>query len=95
VAAGTPDELIVRSGLTIAAVDAAPWSEAFARLQARWPVAALYGTKVHIPVAGRGAEEASIRENLAGLTVKSITWQPPTMEDAFIALVDMASVPQG
>jgi ABC-2 type transport system ATP-binding protein len=92
VASGTPDELIRRSGLTIAAVDAAPWPEAFARLQGRWPDAALYGTRVHIPVAGHGAEEQAIREVLAGLEVRSLTWQPPTMEDAFIALVDAALV---
>lgn len=91
VAAGTPDELIARSGLTIVAVDAVPWAEAFARLRARWPGAALYGTRVHVPVAGQGVEERSLREVLAGLDVRSVAWQAPTMEDAFIALVDAAS----
>jgi ABC-2 type transport system ATP-binding protein len=95
VAQGTPDELISRSGLTIVAVDAVPWPEAFARLQARWPGAALYGTHVHIPVERRGAEEQLIRELLIGLEVRSLTWQPPTMEDTFIALVDAgAPTPQ-
>ncbi len=86
VATGTPEELISRSGLTVAAVDAAPWREAFAILQRQWPEAALYGTRIHIPFSGGGAEEQAIREALRGLELRSLTWQRPTMEDAFIAL---------
>jgi ABC-2 type transport system ATP-binding protein len=89
-AAGTPDDLIERSGLSMVAVDAAPWSDAFARLRSRWPDASLYGTQVHIPVANQGTEEMSIREVLVGLDVRSVTWQAPTMEDAFISLVNAA-----
>ncbi len=91
IAAGTPDELIVRSGLSVVAVDAVPWPEAFARLQRRWPAAALYGTRVHIPVGGTDAPDAQIRKVLDGLEVRSISRQAPTMEDAFIGLVDGAS----
>ena len=87
VAVGTPAELVARSGLTVARIDAAPWKEAFARLKARWPGAALHGTRVYIPVAAEGAEEAELRETLEGLELRSLSWHPPSMEDAFIALV--------
>ena len=91
VAAGTPNELIERSGLKVACIDATPWREAFALIQARWPESALYGTRIHIPVSGHGAEEQAIRDVLEGLEVRSLSWQPPSMEDAFIALVDAAA----
>ena len=42
---------------------------------------------MHIPVAGRGAEEDDLRPALEGLELRSLSWEPPTMEDAFIALV--------
>jgi ABC-type multidrug transport system ATPase subunit len=87
IAAGTPHELVERSGLTVARIEAAPWSEAFARLRAHFPDAALYGTRVHIPVAGSGVGEREIRDVLAGLEVRSLTWRAPSIEDAFIALV--------
>ena len=54
-AAGTPADLMARSGLSIAVVVASPWKEAFTRLKQRWPEATLHGTSVHIPVAGPGA----------------------------------------
>ena len=41
--------------------------------------------------AGHGAEERDLRDALAGMDVRSLTWQPPTMEDAFIALVSSPS----
>lgn len=91
VAAGTPNELVERSGLKVACIDANPWREAFALLQARWPESALYGTRIHIPVSGHGAEEQAMREVLEGLEVRSLNWQPPSMEDAFITLVDTAA----
>jgi ABC-2 type transport system ATP-binding protein len=87
VAVGSPAEVIERSGLTIARIVASPWQDAFARLKARWPEATLHGTSVHIPVAGHGAEERDLRSALTGVEVGSLTWQRPTMEDAFIALV--------
>jgi ABC-2 type transport system ATP-binding protein len=90
IAMGTPEELIQRSDLIVAAIDARPWKEAFARLRARWPEAALHGTKIHIPVAAAGAEELALRATLAGLELRSLAWQAPTMEDAFIALVASA-----
>ncbi len=91
VAIGTPAELIARSGLTIARIDATPWKEAFARLKARWPDAALHGTRVHIPVAREGAEETDLRLALEGLQLRSLSWEPPTMEDAFIAMVSASA----
>jgi len=42
---------------------------------------------VHVPVAGEGAEADDLRGALEGLELRSLTWEPPTMEDAFIALV--------
>jgi ABC-2 type transport system ATP-binding protein len=90
IAAGTPEQLANESGLTIARVDASPWAEAFTRLRARWPGAALYGTRVHIALPHGGLEEHLILDVLAGLEVRSLSWQPPSIEDAFIALVDRA-----
>ena len=90
IAAGTPEELVAGSGLAIVRVDASPWTEAFARLRSRWPGAALYGTRVHLPIRQGDAEERQIRDVLAGLELRSLTWQPPSIEDAFIALVDRA-----
>lgn len=92
VAAGTPNELVERSGLKVACIDAHPWRKAFRLLQARWPESALYGTRIHIPVSGYGAEEQAMLEVLDGLEVRSLNWQPPSMEDAFITLVG-TSVP--
>jgi ABC-2 type transport system ATP-binding protein len=91
IASGSPADLIGRSGLTIARVTASPWKEAFTRLKDRWPEASLHGTSVHIPVAGHRAEEDDLRGALSGLSVRSLTWQRPTMEDAFIALVSTTS----
>ncbi len=91
IAAGTPEDLVETSGLTIARVDATPWAEAFARLRARWPDAALYGTRVHVPLPQGEAQEREVRGVLAGLEVYSLSWQPPGIEDAFIALVDRAA----
>lgn len=91
VTTGTPAELIDRSGITVATVVARPWKEAFARLKARWPDAALHGTSVHVPVSAHGAEEEDLRAALAGLELRALTWQPPTMEDAFLALVTAPS----
>ncbi len=87
-AMGTPGDLVARSGLTIARVDASPWPEAFARLRARWPSAALYGTRVHVALASAGENESLIRQTLAGLELRSFSWREPSIEDAFIALVD-------
>lgn len=92
VASGTPDELIERSGLSIIAVEAQPWDEAFERLRRRWPNAALYGTRVHIPVVEGGDDDRSIRAVLEGLDLRAVVRQPPTMEDAFIALVEATSI---
>jgi ABC-2 type transport system ATP-binding protein len=90
VATGAPEELIRRSDVVIAVVDASPWSEAFARVQSLWPTATLFGTRTHIPVA-RGEEvEPRVRRVLSGLEVRSVTWREPSMEDAFIALVAAA-----
>jgi ABC-2 type transport system ATP-binding protein len=86
IAVGKPEELIEHSGLTIARITASPWKEAFTRLKNQWPEATLHGRSVHIPVAGEGAEEDDLRTTLHGLEIRSITWQRPTMEDAFIAL---------
>ncbi len=88
VAAGTPEDLIDRSQLTVAEISVSSWKEAFARLQMRWPSAALHGTRIHIPVADHSIDERDIRHTLEGLEVRSLIWQSPTMEDAFIALVD-------
>jgi len=87
-ASGRPDELIERSATSIMAVEAAPWAEAFSRLHATWPSAALYGTRVHIPVGVDASIEPEIRRVLHGLEVRSITVQSPTMEDAFISLIE-------
>jgi hypothetical protein len=38
----------------------------------------------------RGVEEQSIRQVLEGLEARSLTWQPPSMEDAFFASMDTA-----
>jgi ABC-2 type transport system ATP-binding protein len=90
VAIGTPAEIIIRSGLTIARIDARPWKEALTRLKTRWPDAALHGTRVHVPVSGHGADEAELRQALEGVEIRSLIWESPTMEDAFITLVAAA-----
>jgi len=76
----------------VATIEAVPWKEAFRRLKSRWPDAALHGTRVHVPVAGAGAEADDLRAALAGLELRSLTWEPPTMEDAFIAMVTAPTV---
>lgn len=91
IATGSPTELVDRSGVTIAKISATPWREAFTRLKAIWPAATMHGTSVHIPVTGHGAEEEDLRRALATLHVRSLTWQRPTMEDAFLRLVSTRS----
>lgn len=88
VAADTPTALIERSEIAIVAVEAVPWSEAFARLHVAWPTAALYGTRVHIPTIAGSSVEEEIRQVLSGLEIRSIYPQKPTMEDAFISLLN-------
>ncbi len=90
VATGAPAELIRRSGVVIAVVDASPWDEAFVRVQSLWPAATLFGTRTHIPVARGEVVEPRVREVLAHVAVRSVTWREPSMEDAFIALVSAA-----
>ncbi len=90
VATDEPETLIRRSGVAIVVVDASPWGEAFARIQALWPGATLFGTRTHIPVERGEVVEPRVREVLADLDVRSIAWREPSMEDAFIALVAAA-----
>ncbi|MGC8509855.1 MAG: ATP-binding cassette domain-containing protein [Acidimicrobiales bacterium] len=90
VASGAPEELIRRSDVVIAVVDASPWSEAFARVQSLWPAATLFGRRTHIPVPRGEVVEPRVRHVLSGLEVRSVTWREPSMEDAFIALVAAA-----
>ncbi len=84
IAAGSPDQLIDQTAITIVAVEAGPWQPAYELIRRRWPQAALYGRRAHIPAGDPDAVARQVRELLRDLEVKSVTVQRPTLEDAFV-----------
>jgi ABC-2 type transport system ATP-binding protein len=87
IAVGTVAELEQAAGLSIVQIDGQPWQESFRRLKLRWPQASLYGTRVHVPCSSVSVPEGEIRHILEGLEVREIAAVPPSLEDAFVALV--------
>ena len=92
-AVGPPAEIAASTGLTILAVEAEPWQEAFRRLRSRWPGTSLFGRRAHIPAADTKAIEAELGDVLAGLTLTSVETRPPSLEDAFVWHVRGAAQP--
>jgi len=84
IAVGPPDELIDRTAITIVAVTAHPWQRAYELIQGRWPHAALYGRRAHIPAVDPAAVTAEVRQLLKDLEVSSVAVQRPSLEDAFV-----------
>jgi ABC-type multidrug transport system ATPase subunit len=84
IAVGSPDELIERTAISVVAVTAHPWQQAYDLIHERWPQAALYGRRAHIPTADPTGVSAQVRELLDGLDVSSVSVQRPSLEDAFV-----------
>jgi len=84
VAVGTPAELVARTGLQILEVDAQPWQSVYRRLKARWPDAALHGTRTHVPFRDDHEMQSTARELLGGLAAPAMRIGAPSLEDAFV-----------
>ncbi len=84
IAVGSPDQLVDRTAIKIVAVQARPWQRAYELIRGRWPQAALYGRRAHIPAGDPDAVAGQARELLGELEVESVTVQRPTLEDAFV-----------
>jgi ABC-2 type transport system ATP-binding protein len=85
VAVGSPGELIAGTGMRILEVEAQPWQEAYRRLKARWPDAALHGTRTHVPFRGDDGTQQRARELLGGLAAgAALRTRAPSLEDAFV-----------
>lgn len=94
VAIGAPDQLIGETGMSIIAVQVTQWQRGYERIRARWPQAALYGRRVHIPTAEPDCLTTELRELLSGLDVTELGVQRPSLEDAFVWHIRRAADPK-
>jgi len=84
VAVGSPPELIAQTGMSVVSVEVNPWQQGFERIRRRWPGAALYGRRIHVPTAEPQQLTSSLRALLGDLEVGDVAVQRPTLEDAFV-----------
>ena len=86
--AGPPQSVRAAAGLSIVQVQAHPWQLAYHQLKNRWPQATLHGTAVHVPIAAGEDVRDDIATDLRSLEVRSLATSPPTLDDAFVWLID-------
>ena len=93
VAAGSPQELVARTGIAIVAVEVSPWQLGFERIRERWPQAALYGRAAHIPATDPEALSGEVAALLGDLELGRVSVQRPSLEDAFVWHIGNATGP--
>jgi drug efflux transport system ATP-binding protein len=84
VALGSPRDLVEQTGMSIVAVQLSEWQQGYERIRGRWPDAALYGRRVHIPTDEPDRLVRELRDVLTGLDVPDVRVQLPSLEDAFV-----------
>ena len=84
IAVGSSAELVEQTGMSVVCVEVSPWQEGFELIRERWPAAALYGRKIHVPTAAPDEAMDEAGALLRALDVGEIAVQRPTLEDAFV-----------
>lgn len=88
-AQGTPEAILNEAPGTLVELAATPQMEALARLKTRFPSAEAMGgrIRVFVPDGQPQADLAQVRTLLDGLAIEQLVASSPSLEDAFIALL--------
>jgi ABC-2 type transport system ATP-binding protein len=88
-AEGAPEAILNEAPGTLVELAATPQMEALARLKARFPNVEAVGGRIRVFVPDEQAQAAlvQVRALLDGLTIEQATASTPSLEDAFIALL--------